>query len=460
MNDIPRIIQGRIEEFSNKFPRFVSERLKAFLSDTQNIQTLGLWAASIVAALISVGYAKLFRYSEKVFQLILIKHHYWVLLVSPLFFLLAWYLVRRFSPEASGSGIPQIMAANEMEYSGEKRSFVDKLLSLRTAVVKILSSLLCVVGGGAIGREGPTLQICASIFHFFGQRVRKFLPGTHEHLWVVAGAAAGLASAFNTPLGGIVYAIEELGLVHFHRIRSALLSGVIVSGLVAQSLLGSYLYLGFPSLNPASFSFVPAAMLNGIVAGIAGAMFGKILLIFLKKRLQIKNFSKLAVVTCGCGIVIAGLSLYEPLISGPGTPVINRLLFKDEHAGPALILIRYFGTIISYLSGAAGGIFSPSLSIGATIGSYLTNFFGQTHPHLMILLGMIGFLTGVTRTPFTSFILVLEMTDRHSAIFPMMVTALTAQWIANLIDHKSFYEHVKNRYIESFRDGQISDRST
>lgn len=440
---------SEIDVFLSRLPKRISNKIKGFISDPDNYQTIGLWISSVVAALVSVGYAKLFHYAENGFHEILKINPYYSLLLCPLIFFLAWFIVYRFAPDAAGSGIPQIMAANEMEYSGDRISVIDRLLSLRTAGIKILSSLLCVFGGGAVGREGPTLQICTSVFHFFGQQVRKFAPKTGEHVLVVAGAAAGLASAFNTPLGGIVYAIEELGLVHFHKIRTALISGVIVSGLVAQWLLGSYLFLGLPKLNVVSFSFLPIAILNGAVAGIAGAVFGKVLFYFAKRRQALVKFSKLAAVTGLCGLLLAALTIYDSRVVGSGTSIINDFLFQGQVSDFELIALRFTGTLTSYLSGAAGGIFSPSLSIGATIGSYLSTFVGGDHGNLMVLLGMIGFLTGVTRTPFTSFILVLEMTDRHSAIFPMMLSSLVAHWLSGFVDKRSFYDHMKERYIIS-----------
>ena len=430
-------------------PERFLQRVNSLFADRSNIQTVGLWTSAVVAALISIVYAKLFQFAEVGFQKLLSSEpqfSYWVFAISPVLFLLAWFVVRRFSPEASGSGIPQIMLANELDYSGDEKRAVDRLLSPRTAIVKIVSSLLCVLGGGAIGREGPTLQICASVFHFFGKRIRKFTPHMDEHTLVVAGAASGLASAFNTPLGGIVYAIEELGLVHFHKVRTAVLSGVIVSGLIAQSILGNYLYIGFPDLAPIGYLIPFAALLCGILTGLSGAMFGKYLLVFLNKRLALKKPFHLAMLTMGCGLTMACLAFWDYRASGTGTHVIVDLLFNKDSSSIVLVIIRYIATTVSYLSGAAGGIFSPSLAMGATMGSYIGEFIAPHHPHLMVLLGMIGFLTGMTRTPFTSFILVLEMTDRHSAIFPMMITAVTAHWISQLIDSQSFYEHVKGSY--------------
>lgn len=418
------------------------------MTNPNNIQNLGLWASAVVAGFISVGYALVFRAAEGLFHRLVDTYgSYWAFLVTPVLFLAAWYLVQRFAPEAGGSGIPQIMAANEMPYSGLAKDRVDRLLSVRTALVKVGSSLLCVLGGGAIGREGPTLQISTSVFHFFGRIVRRFAPDTNEQTWVIAGAAAGLASAFNTPLGGIVYAIEELGVAHFQRIRTALIGAVIVSGLVAQWILGSYLYLGFPQLQTIEFSFLPIALLVGVVTGLLGGLFGRWLFFLSEWRRTFADRRLLALLTVGTGLLMAGLVAITPHAAGTGIELITGLLFRSDHSSPVLAAVRFSATMISYLSGAAGGIFSPALAIGATIGAWLTEVFATQHPNLMVLLGMIGFLTGVTRTPFTAFILVLEMTDRHSAIFPMMLVALVAQWAAHMVEAESFYYMVKQRWI-------------
>ncbi len=429
---------------------FFYQKVQSTLNNPAHLQSISLWVAAISVGLCSVIYAKLFNASEHLFLKILNSSEYAAFLISPILFLLSWFVVKRFAPEAAGSGIPQIMAANETEYSNKNLGYLDKLLGLKTSFIKIISSLLCVIGGGAIGREGPTLQISASIFHFFGTKTKRFLPDVDEHTWVVAGAASGLASAFNTPLGGIVYAIEELGLVHFSKIRTALISGVIVSGLMAQWLLGSYLYLGFPDIKEINYSFFPVVIFTGLFCGYLGAIFGFVLLKLLNVRLAIKSNWKLAILTILCGISMASLAYYNKNSSGTGINLTAQFLFNKNHADLEIIFIRFFGTIISYISGAAGGIFSPSLTIGATIGSYLSVLINSTNSNLMVLLGMIGFLTGVTRTPFTSFILVLEMTDRHSSVFPMMLVALSAQWAASMIDPKSFYEHVKEKFLTHF----------
>jgi H+/Cl- antiporter ClcA len=313
--------------------------------------------------------------------------------------------------------------------------------------VKIASSLVCLVGGGAIGREGPTVQISASIFQFFRRFSRKIHSSHDAQPWIVAGAAAGLASAFNTPLGGLVYAIEELGVAHFQKLRIHLFSAVIIAGLVSQWLHGNYLYLGFPQLNSAGFSFLPMAIAVGVTSGLLGAFFGKILSYLVQKTALIKKVSTAMLLALGSGLVLSGLAFLDQRAAGSGKEVIMDLLFHGQTAGWPLVLLRFVSTLVTYISGVAGGIFAPSLAIGAALGSAMAQIFHNPNANLMMMLGMIGFLTGVTRTPFTSFVLVLEMTDRHSAIFPMMLAAIGASSTAHFVDPRSFYEVMRERFI-------------
>ncbi|MCB0411325.1 MAG: chloride channel protein [Bdellovibrionales bacterium] len=275
-------------------------------------------------------------------------------------------------------------------------------------MIKFLSSLFCLAGGGAIGREGPTLQISAVIFHYFGQKVRRFYPNSSEQTWVIAGAAAGLASAFNTPLGGIVYAIEELGMAYFHRIRTALLTAVIISGIVSQSILGSYLFLGYPRLAPLGWSSWPLILLTGFLSGLCGVLFSRGLLYCIDvKKKKLTTTKQLALFAVCCGLGASVLLYFNSAAMGPGTSLISRILFEGESASFFLVVSRILATGLAYLSGAAGGIFAPSLTIGASIGSKLAFLFGSQSVNMLAMIGMIGFLTGVTQAPFTSFILVL-----------------------------------------------------
>lgn len=448
LQDLRRKIERQAVTSGSHYSRRIFKWVDLLISDYANLQAVGLWVAALITGLLSVGYAIAFRFVETKFAYFSNLDPWLVFAAAPLLFLSAWWIVFRYSREAAGSGIPQVMTAIELEYQAENIGFIDRLLSIKTAVVKVLSSLLCLAGGGAIGREGPTLQISAIVFHSIGKRVRLLYPSSHEQTWVIAGAAAGLASAFNTPLGGIVYAIEELGMKHFHRVRTALLSAVIISGLVAQGFLGSYLYLGYPQLQSIPLKGWPLVVLTGFLTGLAGALFSQLLLKSLQLRGRFEKTWQLAVAAGVCGLCAALLTYQNPANFGSGGPLISRILFNGEAASWLLSLERIAATCVAYLSGAAGGIFSPSLAVGACIGSKLAFLFGNSQINFFAMLGMIGFLTGVTHTPFTSFILVMEMSDRHSAIFPMMVVALIANSTAKSISAHSFYESIRDRWIK------------
>lgn len=409
---------------------------------------LPYWIAALLTGVVAVGYAQLMVLTEK-FALWILSQNSWLLLITaPVCFILSWFIVYRYAPEAKGSGIPQVMVAIDAEENTHSQQMLERLLGIKTLIVKVLSSLLCVLGGGAVGREGPTIQIAASIFHFVNKLSKKLSLSVNYHFGLIAGGAAGIAAAFNTPLGGLVFAIEELTSSHFNKFKTSLISGVIIAGLVAQWLGGSYLYLGYPQLNATNTGFVLWAALVGVIAGSAGAVFGKVLYILMSKRAKLKSASALMLFAGICGLTMAALVLYFDSRSiGPGREVLSHLLFKDGGDGDwRLVIARFVGPLVSYLSGGAGGIFAPALAAGGAIGAFLGNILQPVFVNTFILIGMIAFLTGVTRAPFTSFVLVLEMTDRHSAIFSMMIAALLASVVAKAIDPKSFYDRVKEDY--------------
>lgn len=421
------------------------DKTRDFLADPSHLQTIAFWLTAFLAGFVCVTYAGLFKGAEGLYRRIAAAHPSLVWAWTPLCLLGSWALVAFLAPEASGSGIPQVLAANELK--GDKnRPWADRLLSLKGVAVKIAGSLLAGMGGAVLGREGPTIHISASIFRGVSRLFRKFRVQTDESAWIVAGAAAGLAAAFNTPLGGIVFAIEEMS-VHFKRFRTVLLSSIIIAGLVSQWILGSYLYLGYPQIGEVSFSILWPALLVGGLSGLLGAFYGQCLKQVVAWRARLKTKTQLALLALACGLVLAGFAWLDPHASGSGLDMMNSMLFKDEKAGWDLPLLRAAGSLVFYTSGGAGGIFSPALAAGACTGSFLDSLLNSGSPHLLILLGMAGFLTGVTRTPFTAFVLVVEMTDHHVAIFPIMLSALTAELVARALGRESFYEWAHKRFL-------------
>lgn len=430
--------------------RFFLELWASNRVKTNVLQAIPFWIASLLTGLIAVGFTKLFGYSEGILRNVLHWRQWTIFFMAPVCFLLAWLCVVLFAPNAKGSGIPQVMAAIELatpKYEGK----LKYLLSLRILLTKIASSLLMVLGGGAIGREGPTIQIAGSVFYIVHRWMPKSWPRLSNQGFILTGAAAGLAAAFNTPLGGVVFAMEELARIHIRYFRTALFSAVIIAGLTAQGFLGPYLYLGYPDVRGLQFRIFVGVAATAIVAGILGALMCRFILKVMHWKRSF-NRTKTILFIIIAGLVMATLAFFaNDEILGSGRDLMNHLLFTDEKATVwHTALMRTIGPIICFNIGSAGGVFAPALAGGASIGSYLAGTFDLmgSNANILILSGMVGFLTGVTRTPFTSAILVLEMTDRHSVIFHLMLAALLSNMAALLIEKHSLYEQLKKGYVE------------
>jgi len=414
-------------------------------------QLIPLWIASVLVGMAAVLYAKSFLYVEGLSTELLDFYPEAIFVVSPVAFLCSWFLVRQFAPMAAGSGIPQVMAAVEME---SKSDLSRQLLNVKVSVVKVLSSLVMLAGGGAIGREGPTIQISASIFSFIHHVLPKQWEKFSAQLMILTGAASGLAAAFNTPLGGIVFAIEELTRIQFSKFRTTLFVAVIISGMTAQAMLGPYLYLGFPKVQISSYTFVLWVILTAAITGFMGGLFGSLILSIQrwKKTLKTTRNNIIAVVIFSLGFASVYYFLNHAVV-GAGKDIIENLLFvNNKDVSFNLVVSRFVGPILSYGSGGAGGIFAPSLSAGGSLGAFIAfvSEIPSEYTNLLILAGMVGFLTGVTHSPFTSAILVLEMTDRHSVIFYLMLAGMFAYLVTMLVDKKSVYEHLKEDYLKIF----------
>lgn len=424
------------------------------------LNALPFWLGAFMTGLFSVFYAKVFALAELSRQYIFGKASWTFFFITPICFFLSWWTVEKFAPYAKGSGIPQVSAAIELA-NPKNNHKVNILLNTKIIFIKIISSLVIIFGGGIIGREGPTIQISSAIFKKINDILPEWYPKISKRNMIVTGAAAGLASAFNTPLGGIVFAIEELTKTHFNFFKSALLTGVIIAGLTALNLSGPYLYIGYPKLSTFSAWIIFAIIPVSLISGLGGSGMGYTILYIFRRKKAMKKRSQHALFVIICGIIIAALAYFvDSRIFGSGKDIMQTTLFTGDKYLPWYTpVLRIFGSIASFSTGAAGGIFAPSLSAGASIGAAVSGLLhlSDTETNLLILCGMVGFLTGITRSPFTSSILVIEMTNDHNIIFYLMVAALLANIISNVVGKHSFYDHLKDQYL---REINLNDAKT
>lgn len=433
------------------FDNIRNEQLKYNL-----LQAIPFWIGSVITGFFAVLYAKIFAWGENLMNFIFNWQAWMIFIIAPAGFVLSWWLVKEFAPNAKGSGIPQVMAAVELANPKEHKK-IRSLLSLKIIFFKILSSVILVIGGGAVGREGPTIQIAGSVFRKVNEYLPEWWPKISKKNMIMTGAAAGLAAAFNTPLGGIVFAVEELSKTHINYFKTALFTAVIIAGLTAQTLAGSYLYLGYPKTHDVSLLIMFPIVLVAATAGILASQLSVIMLkinSWKKKKLKTDKATVLFLIICA--LVIASIAYFiNREILGSGKEIMERVLFtKDKHEDWYVPILRMLGPALSFTSGGAGGIFAPALSAGASIGSVISGAIHLTpnETNVVILAGMVAFLTGITRAPFTSAIIVLEMTDRHSLIFHLMLAGMVSSIASILVSRHSLYDVLKVNFLTEIRE--------
>jgi len=384
----------------------------AHLKD-QLVEFLPFIVAAVITGAIAFAYTTIFHYSEDLSFFIYSKNRALVFVITPIMFLLSWWIVRRYAPYSTGSGIPQVMASVELA-TQEKEKHIPKFLSLRIILVKILSSALKVVGGGIAGREGPTIQIASSVFN----KIYRWLPAwwmpISQRNMLIAGAASGLAAAFNTPLGGIIFAIEELSRFHIRYYIYPLFIAIIIAGLTAQGFTGTYLYLGYPKTDISGFKVYLGIIVVATASGFFGAKMCDLLVRFMRFVRSYKTAFKQGLIVVFCAMVVAVFIYFLGTETmGSGKEVMERTLFTDNKTVEwYLPFVRMAGLVTSFGFGGAGGVFAPSLSSGASLGALVAELLGisGSNANIIILVGMAGFLTAVTRAPFTSAIIIFEMT--------------------------------------------------
>ncbi|MBP1163685.1 H+/Cl- antiporter ClcA [Chryseobacterium sp. PvR013] len=438
------------KSLKNSFDNIRNEQLKHNL-----LQAIPFWIGSVITGFFAVMYAQVFAWGEHLMNFIFDWHAWMIFIIAPVGFVLSWWLVKEFAPNAKGSGIPQVMAAVELANPKEHRK-IRNLLSIKIIFFKILSSVILVIGGGAVGREGPTIQIAGSVFRKVNEYLPEWWPKISKKNMIMTGAAAGLAAAFNTPLGGIVFAVEELSKTHINYFKTALFTAVIIAGLTAQTLAGSYLYLGYPKTNDVSLMVMLPIILVAATAGILASQLSVVMLTLNSwKKKKLKTDKSNVIFLIICALIIASIAYFiNREILGSGKEIMERVLFtKDKHEDWYVPILRMLGPALSFTSGGAGGIFAPALSAGASIGSVISGAIHLTpnETNVVVLAGMVAFLTGITRAPFTSAIIVLEMTDRHSLIFHLMLAGMVSSIASILVSRHSLYDVLKVNFLTELR---------
>ena len=267
-----------------------------------------------------------------------------------------------------------------------------------------------------------------------------------------AGAAAGVAAAFNAPLAGIVFAIEEMSRSFEVRASGLIIAGVILAGLVAEAMLGNYTYFGFTSAALPIGTAWMAVPICGVIGGFAGGLFSRILVAVpdampAKLKGFIGRHPVLFAALCGLGVAGCGI-LGGSAVFGSGYEQARAVLHGTGRVPLDYAPFKLLATALSSVAGVPGGIFSPSLSVGAGIGADVARFFHHAQPGPIVLLGMVAYFTGVVRAPITAFVIVSEMTGDHGMLVALMAAALIADFCARAVNHDGVYHMLSKRFLE------------
>ena len=355
------------------------------------------------------------------------------------------WLVRSFSPASAGSGIPQLKAVLR---NLREMNWFSLLL------VKFIGGVLAIGGGLGLGREGPTVQMGGAV----GKMIGGFLGVTQAERFILmaAGGGAGLAAAFNAPLSGLVFVLEEIQRAFTSRVFFAALLASATADTISRIVLGQEPILDIERLPIPPLAILPLFFALGIGAGIFGAFFNRALLGSMDAFDKIK---KLPVLVPGIitGLAVGAVATIDTNLIGGGHALTEQALAGGIALGSVALffLVRFALTLISYGSGAPAGIFAPLLVLGALgglgLGLVAQTIFpaAVTNPEVFAVAGMGALFSSVVRAPLTGIVLIFEMTGEHYLMLPLLVACLTSYVIADYLGSRPIYASLMARALEN-----------
>jgi chloride channel protein, CIC family len=371
---------------------------------------------------------------------------------------LAAWLVRRFSPYASGSGIPQVEGA----LTGDLPPAPPRLLP-----VKFLGGLLAIGAGMALGREGPSVQMGAVVAHIVGKAFRRSWPDLRTLL--AAGAGAGLAVAFNAPIAGAVFVLEELVRRLETRIAVVALGASSTAILISRLLLGdtpdfqvAVSVQATTATGPLPYAVAatwPLFLALGIVAGIAASLYNRAILGALSLAARLDEHCPVEVQAAAIGALVGIIGWFSPGLIGGGDDITQRVLTGSAALGaiPLAFVVRFGLGVACYATRTPGGLFAPLLVLGAQLGLLFGALCQSAFPGLGIepeafaVVAMAAFFTGVVQAPVTGIVLVTEMTAAFTTLLPMLAACFAAMVTADMLRAMPIYDSLRERVVGQTR---------
>jgi CIC family chloride channel protein len=413
----------------------------------------GLLALALLVGAAAAGFAVLFRWLIKIFTLVLAGHPdyaavpgsthpgldglgRWFLLGTPVVAgLLYGPMVHFFAREARGHGVPEVMFA--VARRGGR-------IAPQVAAVKALASALCIGGGGSVGREGPIVQIGSAVGSTIGRAIRA--PESRVRVLVACGAAGGIAATFNAPLAGVFFAMELILNDFVSEAFGMVVIAAVTSAAIGRAVLGDHPFLPLPTFtveHPQQYVLFAAL---GLLAGLVGSGFSKVLYAIEDLCDAVWRGPEWLRPAVG-GLLLGGLLVCLPQMYGVGYPVLGKAVSGGYLAGFLLILLvgKMVATSLTIGIGGSGGVFAPSLFIGAMLGTAFGDVAGSALPSIAGpagaygLIGMGAVFAGAARAPITAVMIMFELTGEYSIILPLMTAIVLATGISHAITGDTIY---------------------
>jgi H+/Cl- antiporter ClcA len=400
---------------------------------------------AVLTGLVVVGFTLLSEAASHGFEQLraLGKPGPWLTLVwTPALTVGVLWWTQRFVPAAMGSGIPQVVAALDERVDAAQR---DWLVGLRVSLHKIVLVSGGLLAGLSIGREGPTVQVGAGVMRH-AQRWLSRGAGIDAHDLIVAGAAAGIAAAFNTPLGGVIFALEQLSRRRHLSHSSLVIISIVLAGLVAVSVFGNLTYFGRLSVEYLDWSLLGPGVLVVLACGLVGGLFSRLMIASVRElpgRFGTWRGKHPLRFAAGCALAVAVIGIVADGTTAGAGYATTRALLEGHGEVPAIYtLLKFAATWLSALSGVPAGVFAPSLAIGAGLGhdvALLTGV-GAERAIPLIAVGMVAFLSASTQGPLTAFIIVMEMVAGQAMVLSLMAASLLATGVARMVTRPMYVE--------------------
>lgn len=400
---------------------------------------IAILGGAIVIGLVALAFAAASDTAGQLFRQ-LATHWWWLpLILTPAGFALIVWITRRLAPAAAGSGIPQVIAA-----ARDPAVATAALVSGRTVLTKVVLTFAALLLGASVGREGPTVQVSAAVMAY----AHRLMAIPLRASVFVAGGAAGVAAAFNTPLAGVAFAIEELAAAYEQRMTLLVMAAVLIAGMVSLGLAGDYVYFGVMRQTLGVSQAVVAAPVAGLLGGLAGGLFSRLMLAAGTSAYAPIAWlrSRPIIMATLCGMIVATTGVATGLTWGTGYETANAVI-RGADVPLWFGAAKMLATLATALSGLPGGIFAPSLSVGAGLGDMLRSLLPGYPPGAVVLLGMVAYFTGVVRAPLTAVIIISETTASRGLMLPLVAAALVADFTAQLVCKERLYHGLSQRFM-------------